>query len=117
MSKEKNIKIDKSTDYPLNLDINGGVFKTNSTEKFDHRKKWKNPDNGEIYAQIAGTIRQIFIEPNSEIKRGDKLLILEAMKMHNEIFSPVDGIIKKIPITIGQNVAKGDLLVKIKQSK
>lgn len=115
MSKKENITLKKTTEYPLNLEVNGGKYKTKPTEKFSHRMQWKNPDSGEVYAQIAGTIRQIFIEPNTEIKRGDKMLILEAMKMHNEIFSPVEGTIEKIPVAIGQNVAKGDLLVKIKQ--
>lgn len=113
MSKEKIIASQPDTQQ-FTINIDGDVYQTYSTTKFDHRKTWENPDKGEIRAQIAGTIRRFFVQPKDTIKRGDKLLILEAMKMHNEILSPIDGVIEEICFAIGQNVAKGDLLIKIK---
>jgi biotin carboxyl carrier protein len=45
------------------------------------------------------------------VKKGDVLLILEAMKMENAIKSPVDGTIKAIPVTKGKSVEKNQILL------
>lgn len=113
MTKEKNLSQPLPDTQKFIIDIDGDVYETYSTAKFDHRKEWKNPDKGEIRAQIAGTIRRFFVKVDAPVKRGDKLLILEAMKMHNEILSPIDGVVKALCVAIGQNVAKGDLLINI----
>ncbi|MDD4847508.1 MAG: acetyl-CoA carboxylase biotin carboxyl carrier protein subunit [Bacteroidales bacterium] len=113
MSNNRNHILQDPDTHLYIINIDGDVYHTNTTEKFERRKFWNNPNTGEIRAQIAGTIRQFFVAPEAIVKRGDKVLILEAMKMHNEILSPVDGIVKEICASIGQNVAKGDLLIKI----
>ena len=69
--------------------------------------------SGEIYAQIPGLVSHIHVQKNDEIKIGDTLCILEAMKMENEIKSPINGTINKIYVSIGSNVEKGDLLMGI----
>jgi len=48
-----------------------------------------------------------------KVKKGDSLLVLEAMKMENVITSPIDGVIKTYNVQKGQAVKKGDLLVEI----
>lgn len=62
-------------------------------------------------APMPGLIREIQIAVGAAVKKGDVLLILEAMKMENALKSPRDGTIKKIAIEKGQAVEKGQLLV------
>jgi len=70
---------------------------------------------GEIYAPIPGLISQIFVTVGDDIKTGDKLFILEAMKMENEIDSPLSGMVKSISIKSGIAVEKGTLIMEIEE--
>jgi biotin carboxyl carrier protein len=67
-----------------------------------------------INAPIPGTVLDIRVTPGQAVKAGDILLILEAMKMENEIMSPVDGTIDVVTITKGSSVNAGDLMLTIK---
>lgn len=66
-----------------------------------------------ISAPMPGTILDIKVSEGQAIKAGDILLILEAMKMENEIVSPKDGIVAKIHTTKGTAVTTGEPLVTI----
>ncbi len=52
----------------------------------------------EILAPMPGNIWQILVKPGQEVKEDDELLVLEAMKMENPIFSPIDGVVKEISV-------------------
>ena len=69
---------------------------------------------GEITADIPGLITQIFVTEEESIQVDQKLFILEAMKMENEITSPINGVIKKIYYKKGDNVEKGNLIMEVK---
>jgi biotin carboxyl carrier protein len=66
-----------------------------------------------IDAPMPGKIVEVLVEEGSDVKAGEPILILEAMKMQNEISSHVDGVIKKIAIRQNDSVMKDDLLVEI----
>lgn len=83
-------------------------------EKFGFTSSEK-AQTGEIYAQIPGLISQIFVTVGDDIKTGDKLFILEAMKMENEIDSPLSGTVKSISIKSGIAVEKGTLIMEIEE--
>ncbi len=68
---------------------------------------------GEIHAQIPGLVSNVFVKIGDSVEDGDKLFILEAMKMENEIDSEVKGIVKAIHVEIGQSVEKGDLVMEL----
>ena len=68
---------------------------------------------GEIHAQIPGLVSCIFVNSGDKVKTGEKLCILEAMKMENEITAPKNGIITFIHIDSGASVEKGDLIMEI----
>ena len=68
---------------------------------------------GEIHAQIPGLVSRIFVKVGDRVKAGEKLCILEAMKMENEITSPKSGIVTHIHINSGDNVGKGNLIMEI----
>lgn len=72
------------------------------------------PAGGEkIESPMPGTIVSINVAVGDKIKKGQVLMILEAMKMENEIMSPVDGTVASVNVTSGTNVSAGELLCSI----
>jgi biotin carboxyl carrier protein len=68
---------------------------------------------GLISAQIPGLVTKIFHGVGDEVKTGDSLFLIEAMKMENEIKSPVAGVVKRIGVVEGQTVEKGTNIIEI----
>ena len=54
---------------------------------------------------------EIFVKPGQTVKKGEKLMIYEAMKMMNVIEAPMDGKIKEVNVKVGESLPKGALLV------
>jgi biotin carboxyl carrier protein len=69
---------------------------------------------GEVHALIPGLVGRLFVKQGDIVEVGQKLLILEAMKMENEIDSPIAGLIENIHLKSGDKVEKGDLIMEIK---
>jgi biotin carboxyl carrier protein len=65
----------------------------------------------DIKAPMPGMVLNILVTEGQEVKKGDGLIVLEAMKMENILKSPTDGVIKKIAITKGVAVEKNQLLI------
>jgi glutaconyl-CoA/methylmalonyl-CoA decarboxylase subunit gamma len=66
-----------------------------------------------IKAPMPGTIFDIKVATGTAVKAGDVILILEAMKMENEITAPKDGIVAQISVAKGASVNTGDVLAVI----
>ncbi len=66
-----------------------------------------------IIAPLPGTVIQIMINPGAAVKRGDKLLVYEAMKMENNLLAEKDGTVKSIKVNVGDNFLQGDLLIEM----
>jgi len=66
-----------------------------------------------VRAPMPGKIIEVTVKEGSEIKSGEPVIVLEAMKMQNEILSSITGTIVRIGVKAGQNVMKDDLLVEI----
>ncbi len=60
---------------------------------------------------MPGTVTKINVSRGQEVKKGEVLLVIEAMKMENDIVAEGDGTIKSVKVTLGQNVIQGDILV------
>ena len=67
--------------------------------------------NNTFKAPMPGLIKQVLVAEGQSVKKGDVLLILEAMKMENALKATADGDVKKIAIKEGQAVEKGQLLI------
>lgn len=67
----------------------------------------------EIKTAMPGKIVRILAKQGAEIKQGDGVLIVEAMKMQNEMKSPKDGVVKEIRVEEGATVNAGDILAVI----
>ena len=60
---------------------------------------------------MPGTILDIKVSVGESVTKGQALLILEAMKMENEVMAPCDGAVGEIHVTVGASVNSGDVLV------
>lgn len=65
----------------------------------------------QVPAPMAGNILLIKVKPGDTVQTGDTLLVLEAMKMENEIVAPAQGVISEVLVEIGQSVESGQLLI------
>ena len=68
-----------------------------------------------MLSHIPGSVIEIFVKPGQKVKKGDKLMIYEAMKMMNVVTSPMEGIIKEVNAKEGESLPKGALLVTFKK--
>ena len=66
-----------------------------------------------VEAPMPGTVLKVAVSAGTAVKKGDLLLVLEAMKMENEISAPCDGTVSAVPATAGASVNAGDALVVI----
>ena len=68
---------------------------------------------GSVLAPISGKILAVKVKVGDEVSAGQVVLILEAMKMENNVHAPTDGVVKEIAVSEGSEVGDGDLLVVI----
>ena len=99
-------------EFPTFLTSSGG-YKTGITKKFENRKKWITPDPKKIAAIIPGTIIDVFVKNGQKVNKGETILILEAMKMQNQILMPFDGKIKKIYVKPDEKIPKNFLMIEL----
>jgi biotin carboxyl carrier protein len=64
----------------------------------------------DMRSPMAGNVRQVLVQPGNRVAAGQVLLILEAMKMENEIKSPIEGIVGSVTAREGVAVSSGDPL-------
>lgn len=98
-------------DAHIQIHEEGRKYKTTLTKKFKERKIWTEPDPNQILTHIPGEVSSILVKLNDKVKKGDKLLIYEAMKMKNIINAPFDGVIKAISVKEHDKLPKGALLM------
>ena len=67
----------------------------------------------EVKTAMPGKVVRILVEKGAEVKKGEGVVVVEAMKMQNELKSPKDGIVKDIRIAEGATVSAGDVLLSI----
>jgi len=66
-----------------------------------------------VKAPLPGNILQLFVKQGDEVKKGDKLLQYEAMKMENNLLSEKDGIVIEIKVNVGDTVLQDDDLMNL----
>jgi glutaconyl-CoA decarboxylase len=73
--------------------------------------KAKAPAGGAIVAPMPGTVLSVGVEVGAAVTKGQTLLVLEAMKMENEIQAPADGTVQEVNVSQGLSVNAGDTLI------
>ena len=83
------------------------------TSKGAHKIKKSKGGLHKVIAPLPGNILQFFVKEEDEVKKGDKLLLYEAMKMENTIVSEKAGRVKSIKVKPGDAVLQDDLLIEL----
>jgi biotin carboxyl carrier protein len=116
MTKEKNKDQFQGKEMKT-LIVQGAVYQTTLTWKFENRVKYVTPNPNYIYSFIPGTVIDIFVKTKQKVREGETLLLLEAMKMQNQVRMPFDGQIVKIHVKKDQVIPKKFLMLEIKPAK
>lgn len=101
------------------LKVNSSVITVELKDKFDELLKQMGMDMStqkkvnDIKAPMPGMVLNVMVESGQSIKKGDAIVVLEAMKMENILKSPADGIVKKIQVTRGDKVEKNQVMVNL----
>lgn len=95
------------------LNIDTSLYKTRLSKKFGNRIPYRAPNNKLILSFIPGTVLDILVKPGQLVKKGDELMILDAMKMQNQLKSKIEGKVKNIPVNKGDKVSKGTVLLEL----
>jgi biotin carboxyl carrier protein len=95
------------------LNIDDSLYKTRISSKFKNRKTYRSADPRIILSFIPGTVLGIMIKEGQDIKKGDDLMILDAMKMQNKLKCNMDGKVKTIAVKKGNKVSKGTVLLEL----
>lgn len=103
----------------LTIEIEGNSFTVQIKDELDQQLekmgfgKAANKAIKEIKAPMPGLVLEIVVADGQEVNEGDKILILEAMKMENSIMMNSKAKIKRIAVTTGQAVEKGQVLIEL----
>lgn len=85
-----------------------------NVEVSGEKKPKADPSNpNQIGATMPGTTLKVVVSPGSRVRRGEHLLITEAMKMETTVQAPRDGIVKEIFVKEGEAISTGDLLIEL----
>jgi pyruvate carboxylase len=89
-------------------------YRTTLTKKFAGRTPYTPPDSRKVVAFIPGTILKVHVKEGEKVKKGDVLLVLQAMKMDNHLLATRSGTVKKVYVKQGEIVPKRHLLIELK---
>jgi biotin carboxyl carrier protein len=104
----------ETTNEPFQVSVGEKDFEIKLTDPKRMRHSVSAGENeggaAEIKTAMPGKVVRVLVEQGAEIKQGDGVLIVEAMKMQNEMKAPKDGIVKEIRAAEGETVSAGDIL-------
>ncbi|MFN0275185.1 MAG: acetyl-CoA carboxylase biotin carboxyl carrier protein subunit [Chitinophagales bacterium] len=110
------VKFDKET-KTYTLKVNGNVYEAQVKDKFDQLMEQMGFDAvgqnklKELKAPMPGLVIDVKVTVGSEVKKGDAVLVLEAMKMENVLKASGDGKVKSIEVQKGKSVEKNQVLI------
>ncbi len=110
---------DKDGRRALSYELNGigretFILDKSVSPKAKARPKADLSDPAQVAAPIPGLIALLAVSVGAKVSKGDKLLMMEAMKMQNTVYAPCDGIVAELHVALGDTVESKDLLIKIR---
>lgn len=97
--------------------VHSAIYQTTYTKKYENRKVWEEPNLNHIKSYIPGTVIDILIKEGQKVEAGHSIMILDAMKMYNDIKMPFKGKILKINIEKGQKIPKNYVMIEIEPAE
>ena len=110
---------DKDGRRTITFELNGmtreaHILDRSVAPKAKPRAKADTNDPLQVAAPIPGLIVALSASVGHKVAKGDKLVMLEAMKMQTTVYAPVDGVVAELPVQLGDTVESKDLLVRLK---
>jgi len=96
--------------------IDGDVFKVNPVE-LTGMKKPKKKDEGDLSSPISGKVVNVKVKSGDRVKKGDVLMVIEAMKMEYLIRSPFNGKVKKVNFKEKDQIEIGQITVDVEKKE
>ena len=102
------------SEQPLSsVTVDDVAYPTKTNKFYDNRKPYQPIDPKKIKSFMPGNILEVYVTTGKEVDEGDKLCILEAMKMKNIIIAPLKGVVKSVFIAPGDKVPKNHILIEL----
>ncbi|MFO7575628.1 MAG: acetyl-CoA carboxylase biotin carboxyl carrier protein subunit [Bacteroidales bacterium] len=95
------------------LNINHTEYTTRLSRKFVNRKGFQPDTPGVVSSFIPGTVVELLVSEGDVVRKGQELLVLDAMKMKNRILSLWSGKVRSIPVKPGDKLPRGAVLMEI----
>ena len=98
--------------WQLWLHGSGYAVEVRDPRSLGARRKKAGDESGprKVVASMPGKVVRVLVSENAEVEAGQGIVVVEAMKMQNEIKSPKKGIVQKLIAVVGKNVNAGDVL-------
>ncbi|MBI1289360.1 MAG: acetyl-CoA carboxylase biotin carboxyl carrier protein subunit [Flavobacteriales bacterium] len=113
-----NVELLGKADGKQRIKVNGNLYEAETIDKFDALLKSLGMEKGgagkvnELKAPMPGLVLQIDVKPGDALKKGDRVLVLEAMKMENVIKAPADVTVASVEVEKGKTVDKNQVMVR-----
>lgn len=113
-----NVEVLPVVEGQLQIKVNGNIYDTETIDKFDELLKKLGMEKGgagkvnELKAPMPGLVLEIDVKPGDQLKKGDRVLVLEAMKMENVIKAPADVTVASVDVEKGKTVNKNQVMVR-----
>lgn len=112
-------EVDKNGQRPILFELNGRSRESIATDRSVQavekpRLKADTSNPKHVGAPIPGMVTTLSVGIGTKVKKGEKLLTLEAMKMQTTIYAPADGVVDEILISLGDRVDSKDLVMKLR---
>jgi len=95
------------------LVIGGVTYETLYTKKFESRTAYVAPDPRLVRCVIPGVVLTVAVRKGMRLRAGDPLLVIEAMKMQNEVHAPRDAVVRALHVSPGDAVTRGKVLIEL----
>lgn len=95
------------------LSTESGDYETSYNKMYLSRKPWEPVDPKKILSFMPGTVEKIKVKKGDKVEEGQSLMIFRAMKMSNNILSPIAGKVKSVNVSEGENLAKNVVMIEL----
>lgn len=113
-----NVELMEEVDGKRRVKVNGNIYETETIDKFDELLKSLGMEKGggskvnELKAPMPGLVLEVNVQIGTQLHKGDRVMVLEAMKMENVIKAPADVTVSSIDVEEGQTVEKNQVMVR-----
>ena len=113
-----NVEVLEGGEGTTRLKVNGNIYEAETIDKFDELLKSLGMEKGglnkvnDLEAPMPGLVLEVSVKPGDQLQKGDRVLVLEAMKMENVIKAPSDVTVGSIEVEQGSTVEKNEVMVR-----